>query len=188
MKLETFLQKPKAKVLWIVFLSTFVLYFVFQYLIFGPLLAKFPDGYGLMAVKNAWTKERMDEIINRWKKESPDLLEIMIVAHYYDLVFMAVYGLLLWSGLLLVTRNLAQRKGLQKVYLYSSTLPWVAVGLDLVEEVNLFIMFFDPYNINELNVIGANISALICLIVIGVCIVLILVGFIIALLSHGKKK
>ncbi len=186
MKLEVLLQKPRAKVLWIVFLSTFVLYLVFQFLIFGSLLANFPAGYGIMDMKNAWTKERMDAIINRWQKD--DLLELMIILHYYDLIFMAVYGLLLWSGLLLIARNLNQKKSLQSILLYSSMLPWIAVALDLVEEVNLLIIFFDPDNINELNVIGANLSALICLVIFGICVLLILIGFIIALLYREKKN
>ena len=181
MKLDILLEKPKDKILWIIFAVNFVLFLVL-FLGVSPLLSTaFPPGYDLMAVKNAWTKAKMDLILTAW---TPVMLDTMIILHIVDFFFMAVYGLFLASGLILVARKLNQSEKLQKFYLIAFNFSWIAALLDIIEGIFLYTIFFNTTGYSELSVVGANFSAMMCLVFFYPSLILILVGFIVAYIKN----
>ena len=184
MKLDSLLEKPKTIIVGILFLVTLVLYFVFMS-VFQVMMVQFPTDAGLMAMKNAWTVENMQAIFSQW---TPELFELMKLLHVWDLLFMVVYGILIFTGLLLTARGLDGYDKPQKFYLYSTLLAIIAVVLDLVEEVFIYIMLFNPTEITAGVVIGADLSTLICIILVYVGILLFLIGLIIVLILFLKNK
>ena len=186
MKLDILLEKPKEKTLKIVFISTLIAFFVLFLIAFPLFNNVFPIGTKLTDVKNAWTKANMDAIIAEWASNPRPLLDLMILLHVVDFFFMAVYGLLLASGLILVARKLAGSEKLQKFYLIAFNCSWLAVLLDVLEGVFLYSIFFNTSNYSELSVIGANLSALLCLVFFYPGLILLLVGIIIAFLKNRK--
>jgi len=183
LKLDTLLEKPKDKILWILFAVTLVLFLVLFLGVFPLLSTVFPPGYDLMAVKNAWTKAKMDLILAAW---TPLMLETMIILHVVDFFFMAVYGIFLASGLILVARKLGQSEKLQKFYLIAFNFSWIAALLDVIEGIFLYSIFFNTASYSELSVIGANLSAMMCLIFFYPSLILILIGFIVAYIKNRK--
>ena len=186
MKLDVLLEKPKDKPLKIIFISTLIAFFVLFLIIFPLFDAMYPIGTKLTDVKNAWTKANMDTIIGEWASNPLPLLEFMILLHVVDFFFMAVYGLLLASGLILVARKLSQSEKLQKFYLIVFNFSWIAVLLDVLEGIFLYSIFFNTSGYSELSVIGANLSALLCLVFFYPGLILLLVGIVIALLKNRK--
>ena len=189
MKLQILLEKPTDKILLITFILTFILTFVFVALIFAPLLAQFPTGAGLMDMKAAWNKKNMDKIIAIWKKESlSHYVELMTIVNNIDFVFMFVYGMAVFSGLLLVARQLKDSEKLQKFYLNLSIVSWVSVLFDVIEGIFIAIILFDPSNITEVLAIGVSLSATLCIIVLYSCVFLWIIGLVIILIQHVKKR
>jgi len=184
MKLDSFLEKPKTLIVGILFLVTLILYFVFM-AVFQTMMVQFPPNAGLMAMKSAWTVENMEAIFNQW---TPELFELMKLLHIWDLLFMVVYGILIFTGLLLVARGLDGSDKLQKFYLYSTLIAIIAVALDLVEEVFIYILLFNPTEITAGVVIGADVSTLICITLVYLGIILFLLGFLIMLILYLKNK
>ncbi len=187
LKFDILLEKPKNKILWILFVLNFILFIIFMGVIFPSYFAQFPPGYGFLEMKNLWTKSKMEEMIGVWNATSPDLLELMIIIHVWDFFFMANYGLLIASGILLVARGFNDSEKLQKFYLVVFNFSWIAVLLDVIEGINLYIIFFNPLNINEINVFSANFSALLCVFFFYGGLLLMIFGFIIILLKNRKK-
>ena len=183
MKLAILLEKPKDKILWIVFAVNFVLFLVLFLGVFPLLSTVFPPGYDLIAVKNAWTKAKMDLILAAW---TPLMLETMIFLHVVDFFFMAVYGLFLASGLILVARKLSQSEKLQKFYLIAFNFSWTAALLDVSEGIFLYSIFLNTAGYSELSVVGANLSAMMCLVFFYPSLILILLGFIIVYIKSRK--
>ncbi|TFF96100.1 MAG: hypothetical protein EU544_01415 [Promethearchaeota archaeon] len=188
MKAKILLEKPSNKLLGIIFITTLILMFVFLAL-FAPILGQFPPGAGLYDMKGAWTKENMDKIIRIWKEEDLDYyVELMLLVHFIDGFFMIDYGIAVFSGLLLVARLLSQKPKIQDFYFKLAFISWLATILDVVEQINILIMLSDPNNIQDVNVFTASLSTALCVIVLYSCIALMLIGFIIASISHVKSK
>ena len=188
MKLHNLLEKPSDKILLFTFIFSFIMTWVFVTIIFAPLLAQFPPGAGLMEMKAAWNKKNMDKIIAIWKKESLSrYVELMTLVNNIDFIFMAAYGWAVFSGLLLVARQLDDSEKLQKFYLNLSMVSWVSVLFDVVEGIFIAIILFDPSNITELSAIGVSLSAMLCIIVLYSCVFLWIIGLIIVLVKRIKK-
>lgn len=188
MKLSDLLEKPSNKIVGILFIVSFILYFVFNSLLFAPLFAQYPAGYGFTDFKFAWTKAKMDEIIGVWMANPGDLIGTMIYIHIIDFVFMAVYGTLLSTGSLLIARAVGSVNILQKFYLYCFLLGWIAVVLDVIEGINIYAVLFNPTNVNEINTFSAALSTSICIQIIGINLILIIVGFLIAIVLYLKNR
>ena len=63
MNLQILLEKPKDKVLALIFVPTFILSIIFSAVIFPYYLNQFPNGAGLFEIKSAWTKQNIDKIL-----------------------------------------------------------------------------------------------------------------------------
>ncbi|MFX1338608.1 MAG: hypothetical protein ACFFDK_08355 [Promethearchaeota archaeon] len=188
MKLQILLEKPTDKILLFTFLVTFILTWVFVFLIFATLLAQFPPGAGLMEMKAAWNKKNMDKIITIWKKKSLSrYVELMTIVNNLDFVFMFVYGTAVFTGLLLVARQLKDSEKLQKFYLNLSMVSWVSVLFDVIEGIFIAIILFNPSNITEVSALGVSLSATLCIIVLYSCVLLWIIGLIIVLIKRIKK-
>lgn len=188
MKLQILLEKPTDKILLIIFLLTFILTWVFVAFIFAPLLAQFPPGAGLMEMKAAWNKKNMDKIISIWKKESLSrYVELMTIVNNIDFVFMFVYGMAVFSGLVLIARQLKDSEKLQKFYLNLSMVSWVSVSFDVIEGIFIAIILLDPSNITELSAVGVSLSGMLCIIVLYSCVFLWIIGLFIVLIQRIKK-
>ena len=171
------LEKPKDKTLWILFAVNLVL-FLICFIAFQLVAPLFPPGTDLLAVKNAWTKANMDQILLVWEINAAPLLELMIFLHVMDFFFMAFYGLLLASGFILVARKLDGSEKLQKSYLLAFNFSWIAVLFDVLEGIFLYSIFFNQWGYNELSVVGANLTAMMCLVFFYPSFILIIVGLI----------
>ena len=189
MKLEILLEKPDKKILIILFLSTFTLSLIFVLIIFPLLLSSFaPTGYSLNEFKFAWTKERMDKIIDAWMDYDSTLIDLMIIVHIWDFVFMAAYGTALASAFIIIARGLENLKRLQKFYLFAFILPWIAVILDVIEGIFILVMLMNPTNINTFNIFSAALSTTICITIFYFCLFLMIVGFIIVIILFIKDR
>ncbi|MCP4762964.1 MAG: hypothetical protein GY870_14390, partial [archaeon] len=112
----------------------------------------------------------------------------MIFVHYVDLFFMVFYGTAIFSGLLLVSRGLSKAEKLQKIYIVIALISTISVIADLVEEFFLLLMLFNPTdNITLVNVVGANLSATICIYILYPCVLICLIGSIIQLIIKKKN-
>ena len=188
MKLQILLEKPTDKILLIIFLLTFILTFVFLAFIFAPLLAQFPPGAGLMDMKDAWNKKNMDKIINIWKKDSlSHYIELMTIVNNIDFVFMFIYGMAIFSGLVLVARQLKDSENLQKFYLNLSMVSWLSVLFDVIEGIFIATILFDPSNITETSALGVSLSSTLCIIVLYSCVFLWIIRLLIVLIQRIKK-
>lgn len=188
MKFQILLEKPSDKLMLITFILTFIMTWVFVFVIFAPLLAQFPPGAGLMDMKAAWTKKNMDKIIAIWKKESLSrYIALMTFVNNIDFIFMFVYGWAVFSGLVLVARQLKDSEKLQKFYLNLSIVAWVSVLFDVIEGIFIAIILMDPSNITEISALGVSLSATLCIIVLYSCVFLWIIGLIIVLVKRIRK-
>ena len=144
MKLDILLEKPKDKLLKILFVSTLAIFLVLYIIVFPLFNTVYPAGTTLLDVKNAWTKANMDIIIGIWAADPLPLLELMIILHIVDFFFMAVYGILLASGFILVARKLGESEKLQKFYLVVFNFSWISALLDVIEGIFLYSIFLNP--------------------------------------------
>ncbi len=189
MKFEILLEKPKNKILLLTFLLSFILTILFVAFIFPPLLAQFPPGAGLMEMKAAWNKKNMDKIIYIWKKGSLSYyVELMMIVHIIDFVFMAVYGMTIFSGLLLVARHLGYSEKLQQFYLTLSIISWISVLFDVLEGIFIFIILFDPSHITDFTAFGVSLSTTLCIMILYSCVFLWIIGLFIVLIHYLKNR
>ena len=187
MKYKILLQKPRDRFLLLVFLSSFLLAIIFIFL-FQIILTQFPAGAGLMEMKNSWNKSNMDKIIAIWNSDSLNkYVDLMIMVHIIDLGFMAVYGIAVFTGLLIVARKLTDSEKLQNFYLNLSLISWLSVIFDLFEEIFILNMLFNPLNISESSAFAASLAAMLCVIVLYSCIGLFLIGLLLVLIQNRKK-
>jgi hypothetical protein len=98
-----------------------------------------------------------------------------------------MYGMAVFSGLILVARQLKDSEKLQKFYLNLSILSWVSVIFDIIEGIFIAIILFDPSNITEVSAIGVSLSATLCIIVLYSCVFLWVIGLFIILIQRIKK-
>ena len=144
-------------------------------------------GAGLIDIKNAWNKENMDTVVEIWKENnSIDYVALMFWVHILDLFFMPIYGMALFSGLLLVARGLNRAKNTQKFFLWFSLSAWVVVVFDLIEEYHILVMLADTSTITNLNAFGASLSARICILVLYCGLLLLIFGGIACVIVHLK--
>ena len=108
MKLDSLLEKPKTIILLALFIAGISLYFIFQLLIFAPIMAQYPIGYGFMELKYAWTKIRIDQIISVWMVQPQNLIGLMLIMHVFDFFFMIIYATALSTATLLIARKLGE--------------------------------------------------------------------------------
>jgi hypothetical protein len=189
MKFKILLEKPKDKILLWIFLLSFILTIIFVAFIFPPLLAQFPPGAGLMEMKAAWNKKNMDKVIGIWKKGSLSYyVELMMIVHIIDFLFMAVYGLAVFSGLLVVARRLGYSEKLQQFYLTLSIVSWISVLFDVLEGIFIFIILFDPSHITDFTAFGVSFSTTLCIIILYSSIVLWIIGLFIVFVHYLKNK
>ncbi|MFX0098487.1 MAG: hypothetical protein ACFFCS_02825 [Candidatus Hodarchaeota archaeon] len=189
MNARAFLEKINAKLLWLIFFSSLVLTFLFISVLFPPFLAQFlPTGFGLNEFKFAWTKERMDAIISAWNSYDPGLIETMKMVHVVDFFFMGAYGFMLWSGLVIIYRFARNNKCIQKFFYLLTYLPFIAVVLDVIEGIHIFVMLGNPMQIMDFNAYSAALSTTICIWIINFCIIIFFIGLIIDLILFLKHR
>ncbi len=182
---DVLLEKPKDKVLKILLVVNLIL-FLICFIAFQLVSTIYPPNTDLIAVKGAWTKANMDQILLVWANDARPLLELMILLHVMDFFFMAFYGLLLASGFILVARKLDGSEKLQKFYLVAFNFSWIAVLFDVLEGIFLYTIFFNPTGYMELSVVAANLTAMLCLIFFYPSFILVIIGFIGAYIKSRK--
>lgn len=188
MNFKVLLEKPKDKTLLLTFLLSLILTFVFAFIML-VLLAQFPEGAGLWDMKDAWNKENMDRIINKWKGGSFSYyIELMMIVHILDFVFMVLYGIAIFSGLLIVARRLKDSEKLQNFYFVMALISWFATLFDVLEGVFILIILFDPYHITDFTSFGVSFFSLLCSIVFRTSLFLLVIGLIIVLIQHIRNK
>lgn len=188
MILDVLLEKPRTKWVLIIFIVSFTLYFIFQFLLFGPIMNLFPPGADLMAFKNAWTKAQTDAIIAIWIAHPLDLVSLMMIVHHIDWAFMVVYGTAISTACLLLARGMDRIRWLRVVFLYTFFLAWIAVAFDVIEGINIFTMLLNPLNTLELNAFWASLSTTICIAIICMNLFMIIAGAVIVLILYIIRK
>jgi hypothetical protein len=187
MAFSKLLQKPSDKILWLSFLCTFVLTILAVVAIFPIVMGDFPVNYDLTAMKNAWTQENMEIIFAKWMELDPALFEQMEFVHYVDFGFMILYGYAFFSGMVLMARGMKNNPKLQKIFLYGSILPILAVICDVIEGIYIFRLLASPNAVDGTNVYMASLAATVTLVFLGITLVLLIIGLIIILKNRPKK-
>lgn len=189
MKLQILLEKPKDKVLALIFVPTFILSIMFLVVIFPYFLNQFPKGAGLFEIKNAWNRQNIEKIFNIWRKNgSTDYFELMTIVNILDFIFIAVYGTAFTSGILLVARGLKDSEKLQKFYLKSLIFPVAAVILDVIEGIFIQIMLWNPNNVTDFHAFSGSLSNFLLLLMFYLSLLLMIIGAVIYIILFAKNR
>jgi hypothetical protein len=189
MKLQILLEKPKDKVLALIFGPTFILAVIFSAVIFPYYLNQFPKGAGLFEIKAAWSKQNIEKIFNIWRKDgSQDYFELMTIVNMIDFIFIVVYGTALTSGILLVARGLKDSEKLQNFYLKAVIFPIAAAILDVIEGIFIQIMLWNPNNVTDFHAFGSSLSNFLLLLMFYLSLLLMIIGAIICIILFAKNR
>ena len=189
MNLQILLEKPKDKVLALIFVPTFILTIIFVVVIFPYYLNQFPKGAGLFDIKNAWTRQNIEKIFNIWRKDgSKDYFELMTIVNMLDFVFIVVYGTALTSGILLCARGLKDSEKLQNFYLKAVIFPIAAAILDVIEGIFIQIMLWNPNNVTDFHAFGGSLSNLLLMIMFYISLFLMIIGAVICIILFAKNR
>ena len=189
MKLQNLLEKPKDKVLALIFVPTFILTLIFAVVIFPYYLNQFPKGAGLFEIKNAWTRQNMEKIFRVWRKDgSQDYFELMTIVNMLDFIFIVVYGTALTSGILLCARGLKDSEKLQNFYLKAIIFPITAAILDVIEGIFIQIMLWNPNNVTDFLAFGGSLSNLLLMITFYISLFLMIIGAILCVILIVKNR
>ncbi len=189
MKLQILLEKPKDKVLALIFVPTFILTLIFAAVIFPYYLNQFPKGASLFEIKNAWTKQNIEKIFNIWRKNgSQDYFELMTIVNMLDFIFIVVYGTALTSGILLCARGLKDSDKLQNFYLKAIIFPIAAAILDVIEGIFIQIMLWNPNNVTDFHAFGGSLSNLLLMITFYISLFLMIIGAIISIILFARNR
>ena len=189
MKLQILLEKPKDKVLALVFVPTFILTLIFAAVIFPYYLNQFPKGAGLFEIKNAWTKQNIEKIFNIWRKNcSQDYFELMTIVNMLDFIFIVVYGTALTSGILLCARGLKDSEKLQNFYLKAIIFPVAAAILDVIEGIFIQIMLWNPNNVTEFHAFSSSLSNFLLMVMFYISLLLLVIGAVICIILFVKNR
>lgn len=154
MILDKLLEWPKKKILMIITLIAFVAFIILT-LSFSPTETelKTATGYGIMEFELAWTAEMIQTIFAAWGQAG---MQKQVLVNVLDYLYMPAYAFFIGGMILIVARN-AEGK-LQKISLIMVLTPFVAAGFDVVENINLLLMLFDPAYIT----MGSPFAASLC--------------------------
>ena len=189
MKFQILLEKPKDKVLALIFIPTFILTLIFAVVIFPYYLNQFPKGAGLFEIKNAWTKKNIEKIFRIWRKDgSKDYFELMTIVNMLDFIFIVVYGTALTSGILLCARGLKDSEKLQNYYLKAIIFPIAAAILDVIEGIFIQIMLWNPNNVTDFLAFGGSLSNLLLMITFYISLFLMIIGAILCVILIVKNR
>ena len=189
MKLQILLEKPKDKVLALIFIPTFVLSVIFLVVVFPYFLNQFPKGAGLFEIKNAWSKQNIEKIFNIWRKDgSQDYFELMTIVNMLDFIFIVVYGTAFTSGILLVARGLKDSEKLQNFYLKAVIFPVAAVILDVIEGIFIQIMLWNPNNVTEFLAFSSSLSNFLLMMMFYISLLLMIIGAIVSVILFAKNR
>jgi hypothetical protein len=173
----------------VIFVITLLLTLVLVVFVFPAYTSQFPEGAGLIDIKNAWNKQNMDRVVGIWEEnDAIDYVAMMFWVHMLDLFFMPIYGMAVFSGLILVARGMRSGGKAQRFFLWASVSAWVAVGFDLVEEIHILVMLADISTITEFNAFGASLSAFVCVLLLYSALFLLMTGGLFSLIIHSKNR
>lgn len=189
MKLQILLEKPKDKVLALIFVPTFILSIIFLAVIFPHFLNQFPKGAGLFEIKNAWNRQNIEKIFTIWRKDgSTNYFELMTIVNILDFIFIAVYGTAFTSGILLVARGLKDSEKLQNFYLKAIIFPIAAAILDVIEGIFIQIMLWNPNNVTDFLAFSSSLSNLLLMITFYISLFLMIIGAVICIILFAKNR
>lgn len=134
--LEKFLEVPRKKVLILDTIISFV-----NVIILFLVMDLFDDGmipFTIIDFEFSWMGSRAEEILTAWELNGGT--QSSIIFNYLDFAFMLAYGSFGFSVLILLARSFNENEKHRKIGLICSVLPLVAVGFDVIENINLLIM------------------------------------------------
>lgn len=142
MILEKLKTAPKNLYLLIITVAAFLLFILINFFIFGPLSAASPV-FGILDLEFAWTVERVQLIFTTWGYPGDtSVIQLHIAGVYWDMLYIIGYGLFIFGCIVLVSRRF--EGNMLTVGLYISLTPLIAGLCDVIENINLLIMLYNP--------------------------------------------
>jgi len=182
--LNRFKESPNDK--FVIFITIFGLAIVLltYILIFMPIEAAVPT-YGILDYEFAWTPERVQTILLAWGVEG---IIRQTSAIYWDFLYIVGYVSLALGLILLVLRRSEGK--IQTLGLYFTLAPFLTGIFDIIENINL-LMMFDTWimtpSISTFNPFIASLSALIKFSFLFAAIAYFIVALIIIIINRFKK-
>lgn len=185
MFLNRFKDSPKNKYVITMTIIGLVLVLLVYLLIFMSIEAAVPI-YGILDYEFAWTPDRVQVILLAWGVEG---ILRQTMAIYWDFLFIVGY-VSLSLGLILLTLRRSEGK-VQAIGLYFTITPFLTGLFDIIENINLLIMFdtwiMSPI-ISPINSLLASLSALIKFSFLFAAIAYFVVALFFILLNRIKKR
>lgn len=133
---EKLLEFPKKKILVLITIIAFSLFFLLT-LLFSPIETELKErtGYGVIEFEFAWNSGTIKKIFKAWGSEGK---KQQIFITYMDFLYIIFYSFFMAGCILLVTRKLEGK--MQKMGLYMTLAPFLAGIFDVIENINLLLM------------------------------------------------
>jgi len=184
MLLERFKESPKDKFVILITIFSLTIVFLTNILIFMPIEAAVPT-YGILDYEFAWTSDRVETILSVW---GSDGIIRQTSAIYWDFLYIVGYVSLALGLILLVLRRSEGK--IQTLGLYFTLAPFLTGIFDIIENINL-LMMFDTWimtpSISTFNPFIASLSALIKFSFLFAAIAYFIVALIIIIINRFKK-
>lgn len=185
MFLNRFKDSPKNKHVLIMTIIGLVTVLLVYLLIFMPIEAAVPT-YGILDYEFAWTPDRVQIILLAWGVEG---ILRQTFAIYWDFLFIVGYVFLSLGLILLILRRSEGK--VQTIGLYFTLTPFLTGIFDIIENINL-LMMFDTWimspSISPINSLLASLSALIKFSFLFAALAYFIVALFVVVLNRIKKR
>ena len=135
MFLEKLKKYPSDLILLIVAAIAIVILLIINIQIFAP-LAYSGGMYSILDFEFAWNTEQILRIFSFWGVEEMASQEVGV---YWDFLYIIGYTVPLFALILVVSRKLDEK--ILNIGLYMSLTPFIAGIFDIIENINLLVMF-----------------------------------------------
>jgi len=184
LRLKKLLEFPKRRTLQIIILLAFIGFIVLT-LAMQPIETELKNntGYGVLDFEFAWTGDIIRRIFNAWGETG---IKNEAFATFLDFFYIPSYALFMTGCILIITRKLEGK--FQSVGLYVSIFPFIAGIFDIIENINLLLMIYQPQFIDLGSPLVASICATIKFIFLILSIIFFIMESIIFLINSLKKR
>lgn len=141
MFLDKLKETPKSRFLLMMFIAGFLLFLIINFTVFQPLGAAVTE-YNILDYEFAWTPEQVIIIFATWGTNG---MILQAAGIYWDFLYIMGYGSFAFSGVLLVARKLSRTW--QILGLYVTFIAILAGLFDIIENIFLLVMLFEPSSI-----------------------------------------
>ncbi|TFG20251.1 MAG: hypothetical protein EU533_06200 [Promethearchaeota archaeon] len=141
MFLDRLKESPKSLYLFMMFIAGFLLFLIINFTVFRP-LGVAVTGYNILDYEFAWTPEQVIIIFATWGTNG---MILQAAGVYWDFLYIIGYGSFAFSGVLLLAKQLSGKW--QMLGLYVSFIAILAGLFDVIENIFLLVMLYDPNSV-----------------------------------------